>query len=458
MADPNDRCPEGWEPAEIMAYLDKDMSPAEVRKLEEHLPTCSFCSEEIKILRQMDTLLKMHPESFHPAKQELYRLAVEGAEGDSEVRQHVRTCPDCTEEFELLIEMISRGRATDVQERDMPSALVREFERVHGSGGDEHVNVFVTWWRKLMHPPSTFPFLTLGTVTAILIVAIVATPVWRNGGEIPFPGRSAPTQVPASEPAEMPDGHLEGVTGGRQYLDQTGHEMRKQEAYALKDTGKKENSSKEQGELPVQPSNADERMRAGAAALQSSKEIAAPAAQRAVSVPEPKNKFASPRDETSLNGKSHDRSPATAAGASEADDRFPRKKTDEQKQRKAAMSRTDQTKLPVEVRIVDPQGRDFRGVSFSGPPDANYFFYRGTTDLDRKNAPGESLETRYGRGERHWMIVVKVTCRGADFDLEGSLFSGDSTTPEKTDKREKVGTNDLEKGVEGMVVALMNRQ
>ena len=101
-------CPDGWDPAELLAYLEEDVGPSTRAAVEEHLKGCAICSDELDSLRKWDALLREHPESFHPDPEDLYRLVSHDEDPGGHTKNHVESCRDCTEAVQLLREMLSR--------------------------------------------------------------------------------------------------------------------------------------------------------------------------------------------------------------------------------------------------------------------------------------------------------------------------------------------------------------
>ena len=78
MIDSEHRCPNGWDLAQLLAYVDDELEQSDRKKLEDHLSQCPVCSRELENLHRMGCLLKDHPESFHPTEEELYDFVCHG--------------------------------------------------------------------------------------------------------------------------------------------------------------------------------------------------------------------------------------------------------------------------------------------------------------------------------------------------------------------------------------------
>lgn len=464
MTDSRESCPDGWDPAELLAYLEGDMNPADARKLDEHLRTCVVCSAELGSLRKLDQLLKNYPESFHPAKKELYRLASTGEDATGQIEAHIQSCPDCKEELDLLLEMIALRKSGEVAPIELPPALVHEFGRSHGSqvlvegpGGR-----LSSWLRRLLEIPTSVPILTLGTAAAVLVITVFAVPLWKTYIEkAPNLGVIPETVAPAQKPAELSSGIQEAAPRAGGAPPHGVEDLRK---YSVPRT-KEEEQTPGAGRRPIEESrelaksNQSPMLKgrmsedAPAAVSQPPQETALPAAapvQAPKREPESRAYPSAPVLGKQLRSRG-DRDKVSRT--SEADE----KKQPEKEIRTAepVNGLADATaRIPVEVRIIDSQGRDLDGITFVPPADNLHVFIRGTLERKKEKAPAKPRPAASKDRKTGERIVIKVTGEGGTRDLEGQLFSGDSVTPEKTVKVESVDKDDLTRSIQDLVSSL----
>jgi len=57
-------CPEGWEAAQLLAFIERNLEPDVERDLARHLQECRVCALELESLRRLDSLLRRTPRPF----------------------------------------------------------------------------------------------------------------------------------------------------------------------------------------------------------------------------------------------------------------------------------------------------------------------------------------------------------------------------------------------------------
>lgn len=465
MTDSRASCPDGWDPAELLAYLEGDMNPADARKLDEHLTTCVVCSAELGSLRKLDQLLKSYPESFHPAKEELYRLASTREDATSQTEAHIQSCPDCREELELLREMIALRESDVVAPIQLPPPLVHEFERSHGSQVlvEGPVGLLSSWLHRLLEIPRSLPILTLGTAAAVLVITVFAVPLWKTHIEKTPNLRVTPeTVAPAQKPAKLSSGIQEaaprvgGVPPGVAEAPRQYSVPRTKEEEQAPGTGRipieetRERAKSNQAPMLKGRMSED----APAAAGQPPQETAFPAA---APVQAPKRESES---------RVYPSAPVLGKQLRSREDRDKVSRTseaDEKKQPEKEVRTAEPvnglldaaTRIPVEVRIIDSQGRDLEGITFVPPADKRHAFIRRDLEGKKEKAPAKARPTASKDRKTGERIVIKVTGEGETRNLEGQLFSGDSVTPEKTIKVERVDKDDLMRSIQDLVSSLI---
>ncbi len=100
MSNTQHECPEHWDLGQLLAYVEGELEDAIRRSLEEHVERCSLCTDELESLRQIDCLLREHPESCHPADEDLYRFVAQGVDPDRKIIGHLARCIRCRDSVE----------------------------------------------------------------------------------------------------------------------------------------------------------------------------------------------------------------------------------------------------------------------------------------------------------------------------------------------------------------------
>ncbi|MGO9571100.1 MAG: hypothetical protein ACLP5H_26545 [Desulfomonilaceae bacterium] len=198
-------CPDGWDPAELLAYLEEEVGPLTRTALDEHLRACSICSDELDALRKWDALVREHPESFHPDAEDLYRLVSRGEDPAGDTKNHVDSCRDCTEAVQLLSEMLSAENAAQEPPPRMPGSLVSRLEELYGVPGRvphrEHLSSF---FNRLLGIRLRLPVLALGTAAAVVIMAVLVLPRPKMFNDHLWPSAVAPVEAPGSSAGSVP--------------------------------------------------------------------------------------------------------------------------------------------------------------------------------------------------------------------------------------------------------------
>ena len=170
-------CPDGWDPAELLAYLEEDVEPLNRAAVEEHLKGCAICSDELDSLRKWDALLREHPESFHPDPEDLYRLVSRGEDPGGHTKNHVESCRDCTEAVHLLREMLSTQGEAPQPSQVIPGSLVSRLEELYRiPGRASHREPLSSFFHRLLGIRFRLPVLALGTAAAAVIIVVLVMP------------------------------------------------------------------------------------------------------------------------------------------------------------------------------------------------------------------------------------------------------------------------------------------
>lgn len=454
MMDSRESCPAGWDPAELLSYLEGELGPYDVRRLEDHLRTCIFCFKELESLRKVDLLLKRYPDSFHPEEEALYQYASTGGDSPKNIESHILSCPSCKEEVEVLREIIRLGGSGPAFKTTLPPALAQEFERIHGPvRATKAEGLWASWWRKLWDLPKSLPILTLGTAAAALVIAILSVPLWETFKTVPPPGARNEPAISGEKPDESLSRARHTEPAMEKASPAAAGEARNQRSDRQRsvDTDKK---TREIERVIVDEYSIDDRPKPSALpglALQSRKEKQYPAAGLA---PEQKRKreFAFP---TPLPKEQNDsEGPARLEDATGRMKESDGQRIEKQTSNAGSLSGRGSNvtgKIPVEVIIIDALGRDLESALFVPPADERYSYFRGRSASGPDKAAPELSEERQ---DGH-IIIIKVEGEGVLYRLRGRMFSRDSNAAEKTVSVEGVTEENLGQQIQALVSALV---
>lgn len=197
MNDSSKICSEGWEAAQILAYVEGNLEAQAERELVRHLRECRVCALEFESLKRLDYLLKKHPEIFHPSDDDLYRFAAGNADPQGQIELHVKSCSECAENVRVFRDMIALSSAAHPTPK-MPAEIERQVERIFDREDEASSRRFFDFVSAFLKKPFSLPMLGLASAAAALIVAAFVTPMWRMLGEV-----APPAAVPIAEkPAE----------------------------------------------------------------------------------------------------------------------------------------------------------------------------------------------------------------------------------------------------------------
>ncbi|MBI4964954.1 MAG: zf-HC2 domain-containing protein [Desulfomonile tiedjei] len=199
-----EKCPEGWDPAELFAYIEGDLPPDTRRELEQHLVVCSACSRELESLRHLDGVLRANPWCFHPDEEDLFRF-VSGAEDvGGHVSAHLQTCEECKEAVAVLREMVAVGPQYSPPRQTLPGPLLQHLKaRQQAAGSRAERSNWLASVLELFRKPFNAPMLALGTVAAVLVLVAVLVPSWTTFKGVPPSGDvSLRDKAPAPQAVE----------------------------------------------------------------------------------------------------------------------------------------------------------------------------------------------------------------------------------------------------------------
>lgn len=199
MTDIEYKCPQGRDPSDFLSYVEGDLDDATRAEIERHLQTCEACAAAVNSLRRLHGLLEAHPEAFHPDEMDLYRYVKEEIRSDSPIGAHIQSCDECRHDVETLREMMAAAGEVTGRTGPMPEKLLARLERQYGQKPSTLKTYSLrTRLSELLRFPFQTPALALGSVTAVVVMAILAIPLWKTFEKVVSPGR---TTVPISEPS-----------------------------------------------------------------------------------------------------------------------------------------------------------------------------------------------------------------------------------------------------------------
>jgi anti-sigma factor RsiW len=215
-------CPQGWQSAQLLAYIEGDLDPAAERELLQHIETCPVCKQELHAIKRMDALLADHPESFHPEEEALFRFAIQGSDPEASISHHLDSCAECGKTVEAYRQMHDLKKVIP-DTVPLPQAL--EDARLKGipSADSEMTKTWSESFREIFSRLFTIPTLALGTAAAAILLAVFIIPLWQHlhentirtlaplEGRPPGMGESAPTPeaLPAAPKAASSQFHDE---------------------------------------------------------------------------------------------------------------------------------------------------------------------------------------------------------------------------------------------------------
>ena len=442
MVESAEQCREGWDPSDLLAYLEGDLPIEDRRELEHHLKSCEACSRELESLRRVDSMLTAAPQVFHPDEEALYRYVSAGQDDEGRVSAHLETCEQCREEAAIFREMVAIGPNLSKPQKTIPRPLLKNLEKYYLAAGSRV-------WRgrlfsvllELLRKPFDAPMFSVGTVAAALMIVALLVPAW-----ITFQGPPLPEAVPPSDSTARP--------AGRESREFSGGPA------APSDAG---------SGAPVQP-----RLR-----RESQEPKPAPGAA-ALSIPVPARKFPELEKVEPEKRKGLSEEPAPSAAPRSApskwqNGKFPyldnqsRPRVGEQApstrqspdrasrlfQRKGGSGR----KATVVVQVFAPADLNLQGLKFVSPRgvEGKYNFVEQISpdeelarNAEKPRSPaGGPPDTEARR------IIIRIGRIGPPFSLEGTLFEPGSHTAGKTVTRPNVAPKDLQVSISSMVGALL---
>ncbi|MCA1960269.1 MAG: hypothetical protein LDL33_05700 [Desulfomonile sp.] len=444
-------CPERRDSLTLLVYLEGGLGHDARQEMEAHLRVCAWCRSELDNLRRADTMLRAHPEAFHPDAEDLHRFAATGFDPDGVVTDHLAVCDACREDVSLLRELAEAGVEAQSAAPGMPRRLkarVRALVR-------KPLPV-ASWWQRASKWLSAAwtglpraPMFAVGTAVGVLVVAVLVVPQLERGKaplrvdrswELPQGVEEAPA------PELVPEGTTPALPKPRFKEGQPEAEMR--------------SFGTRQPRMAVPPGRADETLppegappNAPPTAL-SDKNVRAMKRQGA---PEPLKRLGAERSEPS-------RAMGTAPAPKDALIGTPSPST---------LGAAPQTMVTREaalprVRIVDEHGRDIPWLNVDPGLVADLHGYR-LPERDESKVERESVDARKPAkqesrpeervaSQKGLSVLVRVVPDGSVFTVEASLKVDGETFPQKTRSEAHVPKDKLQETVNSLVHSLVGNR
>ena len=448
------KCPQGWDPAELLSYVEGDLSRVARREVEQHLHDCAACASEVELLRHAHDLLRRHPEVFHPDERELYELVSGDTAPNAATCAHVESCPQCQEEVAILRDMVFSTGEIPKHSAEMPKTLMRRLEWLYGS---KRVVWGMSRFKALLSDLTRLPFrapaLALSTAAAMLVVAILTVPMWQT-----FKGARQ-----LQEMEQAPDSS--SVTGERG-LSEAGKER------ALPDmsvSGQAIPPERREGRETT-PYQREPKTKTGSATGLSLGH-GAPAAQKE-SWTAGKPGYARPRHPGYGYGATHlgpqkRKQPEQETGRLDLE-KEKREESVAQRRVAAPSARVEpprerhELRAPVEIQIVDPAGNPIPWVRFEAPDQLKerYSFFEGAPREKDLSPTGRAL-TPQGlrapddRSVAARLIRVSIERTGDFYNLTATLSEISSAQVRKTENAVATSRQDVAEKIKALVASLL---
>ena len=467
-------CSEGWDPAEILAYMEGDLDPGARAELEAHLRTCEACAAELASLQRMDTLLRQRTLAFHPDEEALQRFVVSGEDRDGKIAAHLSSCDACAEDVELLREMTRLGSEVAEPRPTMPPDLVRRIERLHPAQTPESLPArLVASVREFFSLPFRLPTFALGTAVAVAILIVVVIPRGEKRIETPQSGPKALFEqpVPQAEPkAGSPSRNIAPIAGGPPV--EAAPPGKAKDADIAQD---RMAAAPQPLQKPAAPAaEADKVDSARSAGLKPDERVA----RQEAAPGEAKKGESVRRERRAFSGSLERQAPAASAPARQepaktSEYATPRKKAKptpslpasaekETAMRQSRLQEAVETRIPVTLRLMDADGREISWIKPVLPP-ALESRYRLTEardgeqlPADGERAPGKAAGLSFSDSvSRAIPLLIQLRQYGDTFDLDAKRI--DPSSGRETKRIEAIGVPraDLQDRIHALVASLL---
>lgn len=156
----------------LLSYLEDQLSPIDKAAVQEHIHSCSKCSEELQRIDYFTRLLKNHKEAFCPEPWELFQSVEDPRNSSEDILSHLDGCSVC--QGDLAEYSVARGDAK------MPGRLMAEMRLQFPEGAsDTHTDQETSYLRSLIDRAKMFfsmPVMAVGTAVAAVLLTVLLLP------------------------------------------------------------------------------------------------------------------------------------------------------------------------------------------------------------------------------------------------------------------------------------------
>jgi hypothetical protein len=409
-------------------------------------------------------MLKRHADAFHIDEEGLHRFVTTREDSTGEIAAHIESCPVCQEDVAVLREMLETRSAVQEAGPPIPKELLRQIESLHGGRTSETLlkRLYVTAIEFLGAPFRLSP-LALGTAAAVITLVVVSVPLWRIYKEVPGPDLGVAVQEPkASAPSEVSPTNLDKSNEDREQAARTQTQKRLERASPLSPPPAKMYSPEAKIDRPDTRGRTSTGLESGAAPQES------PPPQVKKEKPYPSGVGIAPRTEQEGLARPRASMPPMAASPMKQGPAKPEYQGALKEGSAAApappVSSTD-SRIPVELRIVDSKGRDIKWLRFHVPATlaSRYRFLEGPEREARADTGAtvpEKTSTigRMDGSEGAQLILIHINERNSLFDLSAKLLERRSDQEIRTMEATGVPGQNLQDQIALLVSSLLDKK
>ncbi|MBI5249411.1 MAG: hypothetical protein HY912_07945 [Desulfomonile tiedjei] len=435
MTDSANNCPEGWEPAQILAYIEGHLEPQAESVLAMHLRECPICALEFESLGRMDSLLRNHPEVFHPDEQRLYAFASGKLDEDAQVESHLKSCPECAENVRVFTEMIGLRDVVPAHAK-MPKAIERQIELICDSGERSVTTGFFNFVSSLLKKPFSVPFLGLASAAAVLMLAVLIIPLWTSFKGLPQRGVAPVAEKTANIEMDQP---VESQDPKKEVVAQAHLERAKEKPEAPKVSTAPVPAPSRPAAPPPEPTSAERKSKSD---LESAPREETPGSLQEVplhtgSDREFSARMSEKRRRQESEADKSEQVPRQARGSMgyKFEDRAQQTVGASNKAKKHPAKVGEDSRVPVRVMITDPEGKPIQWVRFA--PDSameGRYAFVGSPKSNEATSEEEAAPEAQApalHAETGYIVIVKIGEIRGVCEIEAKLFQAGRQTDSK---------------------------
>jgi hypothetical protein len=432
--------------------LEGDLDDGARLELERHIGECPVCSSEIEILRQADLVLKKHPEVFHPDEADIFRFASEGVSPEPAVEAHLRSCEECGKAARAIADWTASDAHQMTRTVRIPDALARRLDRLYAKEAGRRS--FSELIAELVRVPFRAPALALSTVAALVVVAVLAVPVWRS-----FETRSL-MKVPLEDSTvSMPgEGTLREEPSAVKAEDKDYRQDQEPSQQAAAPAPIQREPKLKRGIGPAAP------LLYGKHPLSESDEVGGVRKPAGEPAPSPEIPLGDSPREPSFSVARRVAPQALPEGAGKI---APVRERAKFRDVPVAGREREESRARVQVRITDPEGNSVPWIRFEAPgalKERYTFLIPAIASKDGKESVPASTDTReavFGPGAQtsaDLVVRIVVERTGEGYHLTAVLSGGPSGQPRTTQDVSNVSRERIEVAISSLVTSLLTQQ